>query len=111
MSRRVANQEQVFRAVVVYKKTEKNPEFIPDKYLGNGQWEHGNKLPPLLYLDEPDEGRKVVYGPYSRIGDASAALKRNGHRRGALRESVHHIRIEFSDLDWKHIAENEVKDE
>ena len=110
MSRRVHEQEKVFRAVILYKKTEKNPEYIPDKYLGNGNWEHGNKLPQLLYLDEPDEGLKAFYGPYSRIGDARAALKRNGHRCGVLRENVHSVRIEVSDLDWKHIA-SEVKDE
>ena len=105
MSRCVHEQEKVFRAVVVYKKTEKNPEYIPDKYLGNGNWEHGNKLPARLYLDEPDEDLKTVYGPYSRVGDARAALKRHGHRRGVLRENVFCVRVEVSELGWKTVKD------
>lgn len=110
MTRRIDNQDSVFRGVAVLKKTVKNPEFIPNKYLGNGVWEYGNEsngVPAILYLDEPDF--EIYLGPYFRVGDVNAAFNRYGVYKfkgsSDLAERFHSIRIEQSENKWFCISE------
>jgi hypothetical protein len=104
MTRTLKQQDKTFRGVVVYRKTEENPNWVPPQYAPTYVPSSGG--PRYFHLDEPSD-LVTYYGPYSRKADVHAAFRRMGitDRLNKLDGIIYSIRIEEADLVWKTLVE------